>query len=233
VRRVSGPLAGLLTLLLALSLASCGDDDSPPDTQREAKVVNEEKGRAALLSLKDLGRGYEKRVPDDKGDNEGLDCLSRAARDFDAVDGATEIEVEFRKPGPAGTIGEVSVLSGFSSFADPDRAETTLDELRGAMQDCRSAEYEEGGTSVHFDISVSDDQVLDALDQQVNVTLDGEITSGEAVLPLVIELRYFRIANHGGTLSVSLLNAPDQATEVDRLVDLGAKRFVKVAERAS
>jgi hypothetical protein len=228
VRRVSGPLAGLLAPLLALSLAACGDDNSP-DTQREAKVVNAEKGSAALLTLKDLGLGYEKRASDGEGDNEGLDCLSRAARDFDTVDGATELEVEFRKPGPAGTVSEVSVLSGFSSFADPDRAETTLDELRGAMQDCRSAEYEEGTAKIRFDISVSDDQVTDDLDQQVNVTLDGEVTSGETVLPLVIELRYFRIANHGSTVSVSLLNAPDQAAEVDRLVDLGVKRFLKVA----
>ena len=77
-----------------------------------------------------------------------------------------------------------------------------------------------------FDISVSDDQTVEALDQQVNLTLDGDITIGETVLPLVIELRYFRIGNHGGTVSVSLLNAPDQTAEVDRLVELGVDRFV-------
>ena len=94
------------------------------------------------------------------------------------------------------------------------------------MQDCRTAEYEQDGTSIRFEIAVSDGKSVDGLDQQVNLTLDGEITMGETVLPLFIELRYFRIANHGGTVSVSLLNAPDQIAEVDRLVELGVDRFV-------
>ncbi len=134
--------------------------------------------------------------------------------------------MEFRKAGPAGTLSEVSVLSGFSSYAEADRAETSLDVLQAAMRDCTSAEYEQEGTAVRFDISVSDDRTVDGLDQQVNLTLDGDITVGETVVPLVVELRYFRIANHGGTVSVSLLNAPGQASEVERLVELGVDRFV-------
>jgi hypothetical protein len=225
VKAPSRLLAGLATSLLLLPLAACGDDD-PADKDDRPSVISEEKGRAALLTLKDLGAAYREQAPDDDGANEGLDCLSRAARDFDAVKGMTELEVEYRKKGPEGTLSEVSVLSGFSSFAEADRAENTLDELRGAMQDCRSAEYEQDDATVSLDISVSDDQTVDALDQQVNVSLDGTITIGETVLPLVIELRYFRIANHGGTVSVSLLNAPDQTSEVDRLVQLGVDRFV-------
>jgi hypothetical protein len=222
-------LAGLVAPLLVLSLSSCGDDD-PTDTDDRAPVLNEDKGRAALLTLDDLGDGYQEQAPDEAADNEGLDCLSRAARDFDNVQAKTELEVEYRKTGAADTLSEVSVLSGFSSFAEADRAETTLDELRGAMQDCRSAEYEEGDTTVSFDISVSDDQTVETLDQQVNLTLDGEITSGDTVVPLVIELRYFRIGNHGGTVSVSLLNSPDQASEVDRVIELGVDRFVDAVE---
>ena len=224
-------LAGLVAPLLVLSLAACGDDD--PDNDDAPVVLNEAKGRAALLTLDDLGTGYREQAPDEDGANEGLDCLSRAARDFDAVKGKTQLEVEFRKKGLAGTLSEVSVLSGFSSFAEADRAETTLDELRGAMQDCRSAEYEQGDSTISFDISVSDDQTVETLDQQVNLTLDGDITVGETVLPLVIELRYFRIGNHGGTVSVSLLNAPDQTAEVDRLVDRGVDRFVELVEPAN
>jgi hypothetical protein len=98
------------------------------------------------------------------------------------------------------------------------------------MQDCRTAEYEEGNTTITFEIDVSDDKTSEVLDQQVNVTLEGVITVGETELPLVIELRYFRIANHGGTVSVSLLNAPDQSGEIDRLLDLGVDRFVDLVE---
>jgi hypothetical protein len=225
----AGPrlLAGLVAPLLVLTLAACGDDPAEAD---RPTVLSEAKGRAALLTLKDLGAGYREQAPDDDGANEGLDCLSRAARDFDAVKGKTELEVEYRKKGAVGTLTEVSVLSGFSSFAESDRAEDTLDELRGAMQDCRTAEYEQGDATIKFDVSVSDDQTVEGLDQQVNLTLDGDITFGDTVLPLVIELRYFRIANHGGTVSVSLLNAPDQAAEVDRLVELGVNRFVDLVE---
>jgi hypothetical protein len=226
VRAAPRLLAGLVAPLLVLSIASCGGD---PAADAAPAVLGEADGRRALLTLADLGSGYRDQAPDDDGANEGLDCLSRAARTFDEVKGRTELEVEFRKAGPAGTLSEVSVLSGFSSFVETDRAENTLDELRGAMQDCRTAEYEQDGTTIRFDISVSDDKSVEGLDQQVNLTLDGEITVGETVLPLVIELRYFRVANHGGTVSVSLLNAPDQAGEVDRLVELGVDRFVSVA----
>ena len=217
-------LAGLVALLLLPALAGCGGD-AGADTDK-VRPMSAEKAQAALLTIDDLGVGYQEQPPDDDGDNEGMDCLSRAARDFDNAKAPTELEREFRKPGPAEDLSEVSVLTGFSSYAEKDRAETTLDELRGAMQDCRSAEYEEGNATITFDIEVSDDKTSEALDQQVNVTLDGVITVGETELPLVIELRYFRIANHGGTVSVSLLNAPDQSGEIDRLLDLGVDRFV-------
>ena len=224
-------LAGVVALLLVPALAGCADDDGA-DTDK-VRPMSEEKAQAALLTRDDLGPGYQEQPPDDDGDNEGMDCLSRAARDFEQAKAATELELEYRKPGAAEDLSEVSVLTGFSSYAEKDRAETTLDELRSAMQDCRTAEYEEGEATIHFEIEVSDDRSSEALDQQVNVTLDGAITVGETVLPLVIELRYFRIANHGGTVSVSLLNAPDQSGEIDRLVELGVDRFIAVAEPAA
>ncbi len=217
--------AGLVALLLVPALAACGGDDSGADGDK-VRPMSEEKAQSALLTLDDLGAGYEEQPPDDDGDNEGMDCLSRAARDFDNAKAATELEKEYRRPGAADDLSEVSVLTGFSSYAEKDRAETTLDELRGAMQDCRTAEYEDGDATVHFDIDVSDDKSSEDLDQQLNLTLDGVITVGETELPLLIELRYFRIANHGGTVSISLLNAPDQSGETDRLVDLGVNRFV-------
>lgn len=227
--RVPALTVGLLTSLLALPLLSCSDDGSADGAAR-VDVLGEGKAQAALLTLEDLGAGYERQPSGEEGENDGLDCLSRAARDFAAVQGATELEVEYRRPGAAGSASEVSVLSSFSSFAEPDRAETALDELRGALQDCRTAEYEDGDTSISFDISVSDDRTDDSLDQQVNVTLDGEIVTGRSVVPLLIELRYFRVANHDGAVSVSLLNTPDGAGEVDRLVERGVERFLKVTD---
>jgi hypothetical protein len=228
VRVPSRLLAGLVAPLLLLPLAGCSGDDASADTPVQA--MGKAKAQAALLTSKDLGPGYEKQAPDDDGDNDGMDCLSLAARQFDAAEAPTELEVEYRKPGPADTLGEVSVLSGFSSYAEKDRAESTLDELQSAMGDCDKAEYEQDDATISFEISVSDDKTVDALDQQVNVTLNGDITIGKTVLPLVIELRYFRIANHGGTVSVSVLNAPDQVGEIDRLVGLGIDRFVAVAD---
>jgi hypothetical protein len=218
-------LAGLVVLLLVCALAGCGGDDDGSDADK-VRPMSEDKAQAALLTSADLGVGYQVQPADDDGDNEGMDCLSRAARDFDNAKAPTELEREFRKAGAAEDLSEVSVLTGFSSYAEKDRAETTLDELRGAMQDCRTAEYEEGNATITFHIDVSDDKASEVLDQQVNVTLDGVITVDETELPLVIELRYFRIANHGGTVSVSLLNAPDQSGEIDRLLDLGVDRFV-------
>jgi hypothetical protein len=231
VTAVSRLAAGLVAPLLVISLAGCNGDDAVADTVK-ARAMSEAKGQAALLTLNDLGPGYKKQATDDAGDNEGMDCLSVAARQFDSVKAATELELEFRNKGPDGTLGQVSVQSGFSSYAEADRAEITLDELRGAMQDCRTAEYEEDDATIAFDISVTDEKTTDVLDQQVNVTLDGEITIGETVLPLVIELRYFRIDNHGGAVSVSLLNAPDQQPEIDRLVEIGVDRFVDVVAPA-
>lgn len=223
--------AALVAPVLVLSLAGCSGDDAQAGTTK-ARAMSDAQGRPALLTGRDVGPGYRKQPPDDDGGNEGMDCLSVAARQFERVAAATELEREFRKAGPAGTLGEVSVLSGFSSYAEAERAEITLDELRGGLQDCRTAEYEEEGATIHFDIAVSDEKTTDELDQQVNVTLDGEITIGETVLPLVVELRYFRIDNHGGTVSVSLLNAPDEAAEVDRLVGLGVDRFVELVAPA-
>jgi hypothetical protein len=221
-------LAGLVALLLVPALAGCSGDADGSNGDK-VRAMSEEKARTALLTLDDLGAGYQAQPADDDGANEGMDCLSRAARDFENAKAATELELEYRKPGGADDLSEVSVLSGFSSYAEEGRAEDTLDELRGAMQDCRTAEYEEGEATIRFDIEVSDDKTSEALDQQVNVTLDGVITVGETALPLVIELRYFRIANHGGTVSVSLLNAPDQSGEIDRLTELGVDHFVDVA----
>lgn len=219
--------------LLLLTLAGCTGDDASADTAETAKPMSEAAATAGLLTLDDLGPGYQKQPVDDPGDNEGMDCLSLAAREFEAAKPATEVQVEYRKPGPPQTLGEVSVLSGVSSYADLERAEITLDELRGAMQNCPSAEYEEDEATISFDISVTDDKTSEELDQQVNVTLDGEIAIGETVLPLLIELRYFRIANHGGAVSVSVLNAPDQLPEIDRLVELGVAKFIEVADTKS
>jgi hypothetical protein len=230
VRPSSRLCAGLVAPLLLLTLAGCTGDDALADTTDKVEVMSAAKGESALLTGTDLGSGYQKQPADEDGDNDGMDCLSLAAREFESATAATDLEVEYRKPGPANTLGEISVLSGFSSYADKDRAEITLDELRGAMQDCPSAKYEQDDATISFEISVSDDKTVEALDQQVNVTLDGDITIGDTVLPLVIELRYFRIANHAGTVSVSVLNAPDQVGEIDRLVGLGVHRFVDVVD---
>ncbi|MDQ4052914.1 MAG: hypothetical protein M3237_09460 [Actinomycetota bacterium] len=226
-------LPGLVAPLLLIPLAGCTGDDATADTVAEVRAMSAAQAEAVLLTRHDLGPGYKEQAVDEDGDNDGMDCLSLAAREFESSKAATELEVEYRKPGPADTLGEVSVLSGFSSYVDKDRAEVTLDELRGAMQDCPSARYEQDDATISFDISVSDDKTVEALDQQVNITLDGDITIGDTVLPLVIELRHFRIANHAGTVSVSVLNAPDQVGEIDRLVGLGVDRFVDVADATS
>lgn len=231
MRLSPGLLAGLAVLLLVASFTGCSGEKAVADTEK-LDALGEQEARAALLTLADLGPGYRAQEPDADDANEGIDCLSRAARDFDAAKGATDLELEYTKQDPAGGVGQVSVLSGVASFEQPGRAESTLDQLRAAMQDCGTAEYEQDDATVRFDISVSDGKTDEALDQQVNVALDGEITAGETVLPLVIELRYFRIANHGGTVSVSMLDSPSAATEVGRLVEIGVDRFVDVAGSA-
>jgi len=233
VRPSSRLRAGLVAPLFFLTVAGCTGDDASADSVPKVRAMSEAAAEGALLTVKDLGPGYERQPVDEDGDNDGLDCLSLAAREFESAKAATDLEVEWRKPGPANTLGEVSVLSGFSSYAARDVAETTLDELRGAMQDCASATYEQDDATISFDISVSDDKTAEALDQQVNVTLNGDITIGDTVLPLVIELSYFRIANHAGTVSVSVLNAPDRIGEIDRLVGLGVDRFVDVVDSTS
>jgi hypothetical protein len=223
-------LAGLATPVLALSLVACSaDTPAIRSDDPGASVLGKGRARAALLTLEDLGPGYLRQTPDENGDNQGIDCLSTASRAFDRVQGETELEAEYRKTTAAATLGEVSVLSGFSSFSQTDTIATALDELQSALRDCSSAEYEEGEGTVRFDISVSDDKAVAALDQQVNLSLDGDITVGTTAFPLEIQLRYFRIANHSGTVSVSLLNAPDQVSEIDRVVGIAIDRFVEVA----
>lgn len=255
------PLAALLTFCLC-ALVACGGDD-PDDTP--TRTIDTTTAEEALLTITDVGAAYsESPEPEETGATGatgGTDCLSRATEEFESAKAATEVQTGFNKLAGAFTLAatsearepkpnealQVSVISKFSSFADADRAETTLDELRGALQDCRSATYEQGTGSVSFDISVDDDEADDALDQQVNVTLDGEITSATATAPFTILLHYFRVDNHYGAVNVSVIGPSAQGadaelpekmvaarernteTEVQRLLDIGVDKFLGVA----
>lgn len=230
MRSTARLLSSLVAPLLVLSLAACGDDD-PEDHE---PVLSKQEARSGLLTSSDVGPGYHKQPAQDAGqdaDNEGIDCLSSAARDFDAEKGVTEVEVKYRKEIGARGSGEVTVLSGISSYAENERAETALDDLRDAMLACETAEFEQDGATIRFDISVSEGRTADELDQQLNLELDGDITVGTTSRPLVVQLRYFRVGNHGGTVSVTLFDAPSRAGEVGRFVDLGVERFLTVVEQ--
>lgn len=224
-------LSGLVAPLLVLSLAGCSDD---PDTKEP--VLSERQARDGLLKTSDLGPGFRRLTAGDDSDDDdnlAIDCLGGAAFEFDSQQGVTEVQVEYRKKTDARGGTETSVQSAVSSYAEADRAEASLDALRDAMVDCKTAEYEQDGASVRFTISVSEGRTAHELDQQLNLELAGVLTIGETALPLVVHLRYFRIGNHGGTLSVTQFNTPERAAEVDRLLELSVQRFVAVVNEAA
>lgn len=218
--RRTAALTLTLALPLALTLSACsGDEAAAPDLLTQAEADQ------ALLTLEDVGEGFEEVEPEDEDDADaGLGCLD--AVELDEADADVEAEAQFDA---TNEFGLPSVLSSVASFSAQSTLEDALESFRSALEDCTSVdETDEDGTRFTLDVA-TDDTATDGVDEQLNLVATGTVFAGGLEVPFGFWVSVVRIGNDGAFVGYVDVESSSGQDRVAELLEVQVEKLAEVA----
>lgn len=191
----------LVTALLPLSLSACGGTEASKFTPKDT-VLTEPQLKSALLTPKQLGRGFVARRPSrsqDAGDP-GMGCLDAVSEQAEATTSAAEAEAEFEKRNPRGPFVSTSV----SSFADTGTIEDFMRTVASDLSSCDEFKVTNAkGITIAAVVSTDNVPSTSTVDQQVNIRAIGTVTYSKKVkVPFGMWVSMTRLDNNAVFVSV-------------------------------
>lgn len=215
--------APLLALSLVAALGACsGSEDG---SGGGSDLLTEAEAGEALLTLEDVGEGFEEVTPEDDDEEEtGLGCLD--AIELADADADVEAEAQFDA---TNDVGLPSVLSSVASFEEQGALEDALESFRSALEDCTSVdETDADGTRFTLDIA-TDDTAAEGVDEQLNLVATGTVLAGELEVPFGFWVSVVRIGNDGAFVGYVDVDASAGEQRIAELTGLAVDKLTAVA----
>jgi len=219
-------LASAALLVTFATLTACGGD-SEDKSGAKSSVLTAEQVEAAVITLADLGPGFEANSDDDDddGDDSGFGCLN-----FDSVQ---KIKSDQKAEGDyqsTSDVGTPLVFSKIGSFGDENDAAQVLTNLRDAVDGCEAVDdTKDGGLSVNLKVSVDNETAGAEATEQVNMIATGTGSIQGITFPLGIRMTLIRIGHHITGIAYVGMGA-DVAADGEALTDLALARLVAAIE---
>lgn len=230
--------AATAVLLLAASLTACGKDDKADDDgdrfESPAALSRSEVGKA-LLTLDNVGPGFSVAPEDDDDDDDdtSLGCFTDIAKNDDKgpftdsakKDDSVEAEIEFEYNTQLKTPGVFNNISSSPSWNGKDVFKPVADKL----EDCTEVhETDKDGTTYDLTIDTDSDTTLDDVDEQLNITADGNVSSKGFKLPVTFDFVFYRVDNHAGW--VGTVEFGDSGIDADEYAEISLHRLQAVID---
>ena len=224
-------LAALAVLaLVATSAAACGgddktasDDSSTSSSSSAAPELTQDQLGQAVLQPENFTDGWTQ-TPSDDSNDDSPGCLADVQAITDAVDEAAKVSFDYTY----GDAGIPLVTSSASAFDDEDTLVQAFDDVKSKLQACSTVTgTDSDGTVYNLTMSYDDTSSAD-VDDQVNLTLDGSITTNGTDTTIAERITMARLGPN--VLTTAELNLGDSSSlsDFDAYSSIALDRFVAV-----
>jgi hypothetical protein len=217
--------------LVATSAAGCGGDDksdssSDSDSSSSAGAVSElseDQLGQAVLQPENLGDGWTQ-TPSDDSDDSSPGCLAEVQAITDSVDEAAKVSFDYTY----GDAGIPLVTSSASAFDDQDTLVQAFDEVKNKLAACSTVTGTDAdGTA--YDLTMSyDDTATDGVDDQVNLTLEGSITTNGTDTAIAERITMVRLGPNVATTAMLNLGDSSAVGAFDSYQQIAIDRIVAI-----
>ena len=215
-----------LSVISVISLSGCGSSSSGSD---DADLLSKAELTAALITLDDLGPGFEEDKSDDDDDDDAdLGCLNGLDKlDESKTKPTRDSEISFEADSDLALPGVFSTVGTFPSEA---KAAQVLTELTKAVADCKTVDVtDDDGFRLKLEVTSNTDEIDADATGQVNLEAVGTGSTQGVEFPFGLRFSAIQIGNQvtvvGYVNSVKTIGG-----EADALLQRAFDRLAPVAD---
>lgn len=207
-------------------LIGCGSDGASEASDGGAKVLSKDQAKSAVLSLENLGNGWERTdsggSDDEDSDDEGLGCLTGLNQTRENAN--TKAEQEFQ---PSAGASMISLGSMVSSFDSEDEVIDRMASLREILAGCTSIKEGDASSTIELALVTDETKTHPEADEQLTLRATGSASAEGMKVPMAMAITVARVDNNVAFLAYQDMAATTPAiwdditkTAVQRLVDV-------------
>jgi hypothetical protein len=218
--------------LVATSAAACGGDDksasddsgsdSSSSSSATAELTEDQLGQV-VLQPENFTDGWTQ-TPSDDSDDDSPGCLADVQAITDSVDEAAKVSYDYTY----GDAGIPLVTSSASSFDDEDTLVQAFEDVKSKLQACSTVTGTDSDGTVYNLTMSYDDTAASGVDDQVNLSLDGSITTNGTDTTIAERISMARLGPNVLTTAEVNIGDSSSVSDFDAYTGIALDRFVAV-----